>query len=128
MEFESTFHHILQAIWEAYPSKGPVWVSNLDMIDVYPCVTLWPSQVGVFTYVTPSSAENDCIIICIYMVIPMGCVGSPKFFCELLETLTDVVNALVHTSLLVLVYGVITKISKIGPGPPHTLDILTHID
>ena len=39
----------------------------------------------------------------------------------------DVENSLVHTSLLVPVYGTIVKKTKSGLGPPHTLDIITHI-
>ena len=44
------------------------------------------------------------------------------------ETLTDVENDLVRTLLPVRGYGAITNIPKIGTGPTHTLDILTHID
>ena len=36
-------------------------------------------------------------------------------------------NNLVHTSIPVLGYEATTKIPKTGPGPPHTLDSLTHI-
>ena len=41
---------------------------------------------------------------------------------------TDVVNALVHKSPPVMTYGAIATIHETGPGPPHTLDSLTHID
>ena len=87
-----------------------------------------PYQVGAFAYVIPSAADNDCIIICIDMVLPMGWVESTKFFCAFLETLTDVENALVHTSLIVPGYVAIIKNLKIWPGPPYTLDSLTHIN
>ena len=53
---------------------------------------------------------------------------SPKFFCALLEKLTDVVNALVHTSILVQGYRAITNIPETGPVLTHTLYNLTHID
>ena len=53
--------------------------------------------------------------------------GSPKNFCAFSETLTDVANALVRTSLLVPGYGAIYKIPDTGPGVPYTLDSLTHI-
>ena len=58
----------------------------------------------------------------------MGWVESPKFFCTFLETLTDVPNVLIHTLVPVPGYGAISKIPETGQGPPHTLDILTHID
>ena len=37
-------------------------------------------------------------------------------------------NSLLQTFLLVPGYEAITNISKTGPGPPHTLYILTHLD
>ena len=37
-------------------------------------------------------------------------------------------NVLAHKYLPVTAYGAIVKIPETGPGPPHTLDILTHID
>ena len=58
----------------------------------------------------------------------MWWVASTKFLCALLETLTDVANALVHTSILVPGYNAIVNNLKIGPGPPYTLDSLTHIN
>ena len=54
-------------------------------------------------------------------------VDKPNFFCAFSETLTDMVKALVHTSLLVPGYGYITKIPDTGPGLPHTLDSLNVI-
>ena len=60
------------------------------------------------------------------MVLPMVWVDSLKFFCVFSETLTNVENALVHTSLPVPEYRDITKIPKTSLSPPHTLDILTH--
>ena len=49
MQFGRAFTRIFQAIWEAYPTKGPVRASKLDVPDAYHCGTLWPSQVGAFT-------------------------------------------------------------------------------
>ena len=57
----------------------------------------------------------------------MGWVDSPKFFCAFLKTLIDVENALVDTDLPVPSYGAIFEIPATGPGPPHTLESLTHI-
>ena len=38
------------------------------------------------------------------------------------------VNDLVHTSLPVPAYSAILAIPETGPGPPHIIDSLTHID
>ena len=100
----------------------------MDVMDAYHCGTLRPAQVGAFTYVVPAVSENDCTIICIDLVLTMGWVNSPKYFCAFSETLIDVVNDLVHTSLTVLAYGANLEIPETGPGPPHTINSLAHID
>ena len=118
MQFVHAFPHILQATWEADPYKIPFQVSKLDITDAYHCGILRLSQVGAFAYSIPVASDNDFIIICIDMVLPMGWVESPKIFCAFLETLTYMENSFVHTLLPVPWYGTISKISKTGLGSP----------
>ena len=66
------------------------------------------------------------VIICINLVLPIGWVDSPKFFCAFLEALMEV-NALIHAVLPEPGYGVIAKTPYTGMGKPHTLDSLTLI-
>ena len=80
-KFEIALPHILQTIWEADPKEGPVRVSKIDVTDVYHCGTLKTSQVGAFAYVVPLVPDENVILICIYLVLPMKWVESPKFFC-----------------------------------------------
>ena len=56
--------------------------------------------------------------ICINLVLPMGWVDSPKFFCAFSETLTDVANALVDADLPVPAYGAISALPATEPPPP----------
>ena len=79
-------------------------------------------------YVIPSAPGDKGRVICINLVLPMGWVVSPKFFCAYLETLTDIENTLVDTDLPVPSYGTISDIPATGPGPPHTPESLTDID
>ena len=53
---------------------------------------------------------------------------SLKFLCDFLETLTDVVNAMVDTSQPVSAYGVISNLPPTGQVPPHTHRNLTYIE
>ena len=99
MQFRRALPRILQVIWEADPAEGPVRVSKLDVTDAYHRGTLKPSQVGAFAYIVPSLPDDDAILICINLLLPMGWVDSPKFFCAFSETLTDVANALVDADL-----------------------------
>ena len=109
---------ILQAVWEADPLQGPVRVSKLDVTDAYHRITIKPAQVGVFAYVIPSTPGDEGIFICINLVLPMGWVDSPKFFCAFSETLTDVANALVNSEPPVPSYRTISEIPSTGPAPP----------
>ena len=73
VQFGRTFPCIFQAIWEADPDKGPVRVSKLNVTDAYHRGTFWPFHVGAFVYVISLESNSNCIIICINMVLPMGC-------------------------------------------------------
>ena len=128
MQFGCAFSHILQEIWESDPDMGPVQVSKMDVTDAYHRCTLRMSQVGAFAYVIPSEDNNDYIIICIYLVLPIGWVDLPKCFCAFSETLTNIVNALVNTLLLVPGCRTISNFHETSSVPPHTLNNLTHID
>ena len=82
----------------------------MDIIDAYHHGTLHQSQVSTSTYVVPLAPEDDGVIIFINLVVPMECVDSTKFFCAISKTLTDVVNALINTTLTVPEYGAIARI------------------
>ena len=71
-------------IEEADLVEGPVRVSKIGVKDAYHCGTLRMSQVGAFAYAVPLAPDDDGIIICVYLVLPMGWVDSPKFFCAFL--------------------------------------------
>ena len=120
LHFGRAFPRILQAVWEADPVQGPVWVSKLDVIDAYHRGTVKLEQVGAFSYIFPSAPGDEGTIICIDLVFPMGWVGSPKFFCTFSEMLTDVANALVNINLPVPSYVAISEIPVTGPGPLTT--------
>ena len=126
LQFRRAFPCILQAVWEADPVQGLVRVSKLDVTDAYQRGTLKPAQVGAFVYVIPLAPGDEGHIICINLVLMMRWVDSPKFFCGVSETLTDMANALVDKDLPVPSYGTISKISETRLGPPHTPESLTH--
>ena len=128
LQFGRSFPRILQAVWEADPVQGPVRVSILDVTDANHRGTVKPAQVGAFAYVIPSAPRDEGIFIYIDLVLPMGWLDSPKFFCAFSETLIDVANSLVNSKLPVPSYGAISEIPTTGPAPPHTPESLTHID
>ena len=86
LQFGWAFPCILQVVWEADPVQGPVRVSKLDVTDAYDRGTVKPAQVDAFAYVIPSEPGDKGIIICIGLVLLMGWVDSPKFFCTFWQT------------------------------------------
>ena len=102
-------------------------MSKLDLTDVYQRGTLKPSQVGAFAYVVPSVPEDDAILICIDLVLPIRWVDSPKFSCAFSKTLTDMANALVDADLPVPAYGEISALPSTEPGTPLSSASLAHI-
>ena len=87
LKFGRAFPRILQAIREADLVQGTVRASHMDVTYAYHRGTLRTAQVGAFAYVISSAANDDCLIICIEIVLPMGWVDSPKYFCAISETL-----------------------------------------
>ena len=110
MQFERDFLRILQAIWEADPEEGPVRVPKIDVTDAYHRGNRQTSHVGAFAYVAPSVPDDDVIIICIDLVLPIRWVESLKCFCNFSETLTNMANALVDADFHVPAYGAISAL------------------
>ena len=103
-------------------------MSKLDVTDTYHHGTLKPSQVSVFAYVVPSVPDDDVVLLCIDLVLPMGWLDSPKFSCAFSKTITDMANYLVDADLPIPAYGEISALLTTEPGLPHTPASLTHID
>ena len=53
IQFSSCLARILQRIWEADPSDGPVFISKWDVSDAFHRCPLRPSHVGAFSYIAP---------------------------------------------------------------------------
>ena len=94
-------------------------MSKIYVTDAYHHSTLKPSQVGAFAYLVQSVPDGDVILIFINLVLPMGWVDPPKFFCSFSETLTDVENTLVNADLPVPTYRVISALPATEPPPPQ---------
>ena len=127
MQCGRAFPCILQEIWRRTQTRSMYGCQSWILLDTYHCGTLCMSHVGVFACFIPSSANDVCIIVCIYLVLPMGWVDTPNCFCTFSETLTDVANTFLHTLLPLPGHGAIVKITKTCPVLPHTLDSLIHI-
>ena len=93
MQFGSCLPRLLQRIWECDPADGTVLLSKWDISDGFHRCLIRPADVGAFTYVVPPLPGDTAIYLCIDLVLPMGWVNSPPFFCAASETAADLANA-----------------------------------
>ena len=92
IQFGSCLTRLLQQIWEANPSEGPVFLSKWDISDAFHHCHIRPEDVGTFSYVVPPIPSGPQLLLCIDLVLPMGWVNSPDLFCATSETVTDLAN------------------------------------
>ena len=93
MQFGSYLPRLLQQIWEANPTDGPVLVSKWDISDAFHHCHICMDNVGTFAYVVRSIPLDPDPLFCIDLILPMGWVNSPDLFCATSETVTDEANA-----------------------------------
>ena len=89
IQFGACLARILKKIWEANPEDGPVWFTKWYISDAFHRCNLRPTDIGNFTYAVPPLPANPTVIICIDLVLLMGWVNSPEFFCSASETVSD---------------------------------------
>ena len=98
MQFGACLPCLLQNIWEAYLANGTVLLSKWEISDGFHRCLLRPADVGAFTYVVPPIPEDPAIYLCVDLILTMGWVNSPPFFCAASETATDLANAYLANS------------------------------
>ena len=92
MQFGAFLSRIIQQFWYANPADGPVWLSKWDILDTFHQCYLRLCNVDKFTYIMPTLPEDTYLLLCIKLVLPMGWVNSPYFFCSAYKTVIDDTN------------------------------------
>jgi len=91
MQFERALNRVLQQTYEADPKHGPVNMMKIDIADG--CYHIWLSvadipKLSVALQVGPDGVQ----LVAFPLVLPMGWVESPPYFCAVTETVADLVN------------------------------------
>ena len=92
MKFGTCLACLLQKQLGANPAGGPVWLSQWDISDAFHWFNLRLSDVIKFNYVVSPLPEDTSIILCINLVLTMGWVNSPYFFCDASDMVADNAN------------------------------------
>jgi hypothetical protein len=92
MHFGRVFHRILYVTLEANPRFGPVYMCKIDIADDFYRVWLHPAETPKLGIVLPTR-DGEEPLSGPPLVLPMGWVNYPYFFCLTIETICDLANA-----------------------------------
>ena len=110
MQFGHALDRILREILLADPALGPVQLIKLDISNGFYRIAVNIDDIPKLGVVFPTSPGEEPLIA-FPLVLPMGWTNSPPIFSTTTETITDLSNARLQSSLL---------------PPPHHLDDLAH--
>jgi hypothetical protein len=92
MQFGRAFERILHRIHHANRSFGPVHLIKVDLADGFYRIPLADSHLPQLAVAFPHLPHEEPLVA-FPLVLPMGWVASPPYFCALTETAADLANA-----------------------------------
>jgi hypothetical protein len=111
MQFGHAFNRILYRIHHANPHYGPVYLLKVDLADGFYRVPLASADLLALAVAFPH-LPHEPKLVAIPLVLPMGWVASPPYFCSLTETITDVTNHRLTVNNLITATHRLTEIAK----------------
>ena len=91
MQFGRALERVLHRIRRANRRFGPTYMIKVDIADGFYRLFVAANSVATLGVVFPHHPDEEPLIA-FPLVLPMGWVGSPPFFCALTETATDLAN------------------------------------
>ena len=91
MQFGRALERILYKIRHANPRFGPVYLSKTDLSDGFYRIGLTESATAKLAVALPKFPDEEQLLA-LPLVLPMGWVSSPPYFCAVTETVADLVN------------------------------------
>jgi hypothetical protein len=108
MRFGRAFQRLLEDIVNADPRFGPIYLCKVDISDGFYRVWLRADDIPKLGVSFPAESDGEHLVA-FPLVLPMGWVSSPPYFCAHTETVADVTNE---------------RIMRGERPPPHRLDRL----
>jgi hypothetical protein len=97
MQFGRALERMLQKIHFANRRYGPVYMIKVDISDGFYRLQLSPSGIPSLGVVFPTAVGEEPLVA-FPLVLPMGWVSSPPFFCALTESAADMANMSLRTN------------------------------
>ena len=91
MQFGRALLRVLQRIYDADPRHGPVHMLKLDISDGFYRVWLSVADIPALAVAMPPGPDGERLVA-FPLVLPMGWVQSPPYFCSVTETIADMAN------------------------------------
>ena len=91
MQFGRALERVLRKIRRANRRYGPTYMIKVDIADGFYRLFVSATTTAALGVVFPHHSDEEPLIA-FPLVLPMGWVGSPPFFCALTETATDLAN------------------------------------
>jgi hypothetical protein len=114
MQFGRTFERLLHKIHHAPRRYGPVFLIKVDLSDGFYRMPLSTTHLPTLGVAFPNR-PCEPPLVALPLVLPMGWVASPPYFCALTETATDLANhALQHCDRVPL-----HPLSDVADNPLH---------
>ena len=92
MQFGQAFQSLLEAIVNANPAFGPVHLCKIDIADGFYRVWLCLKDIPKLGVAYPTEVHGQPLVA-FPLVLPMGWVSSPPYFCSATETIANITNA-----------------------------------
>lgn len=120
MQFVRALQRIVQHTFRADPRHGPVYISKLDLSDGFYRLAVRPDDIPKLGVLVPSLTDQTAPpLVAFPLVLPMGWVNSPPFFCSVTETIADLTNTKL-TSNATLPHH---RLESVAQTPPPTVDV-----
>ena len=91
MQFGRALERILYLIRHSNPRFGPVYLSKVDLSDGFCRIGVNDSATAKLAVALPRFPGEEQLLA-LPLVLPMGWVSSPPYFCAVTETVADLVN------------------------------------
>ena len=92
MLFGRALHRILQQVLATNTHLGPVYISKVDLSDVYIRWWVGMEDVPSVAFLSPKKTPSNTYLVGFHLYLPMGYVEIAPYFCMATNTVADLAN------------------------------------
>ena len=97
MQFGHALERVLQKVATADTAQGPLYLLKINLLDSFYHVRLHAQDAPMLGVAFPV-APGEPLLMAIPLVLPMGWMESPPYFCTTTETIVDLANLYSHST------------------------------